>query len=464
MILAISFGSINTGLPKDIVQQLVNAEKIPLQQMEARKAKIQDKQKLIGELIKLTEDMRTEISKNAKATNFRELKVLTNNELVDVIVDKNIAQPGTHRLEITQLAQKSSALSSGFEDKDNSYVGVGYIQYSLPNGDTRELYVDSENASLQGVANLINRNPQSGLRASVINDGSGSDTPWRLLLSLEKTGDENRAEFPYFYFLDGEDDFFLEEEREAHDAVIKVDGFEMEVPDNTLKSLIPGATVELKKARPGEEFSITITENKEAVTQKVKEIHDRVNAVLDFIKKQNQLDDKSDTTRTLGGDILLQSLENRLRAVIFKDVYTEFGPKRIGDVGITFQKDGLLKFEEEKFNHIAAQNYAMASQIFTGYIDPGGQKTPGYLENLLEVVSQTLKVPDGLLQSRKKNFQSNIEQIDRRIADRQRLIDQKERILKDKFARLEQTISQIKSQGAGLAGMSQGFNPVPQLG
>ncbi|MEI8346866.1 MAG: flagellar filament capping protein FliD [Pseudomonadota bacterium] len=463
--MGISFGSINTGLPKDIVQQLVAAEKIPITQMEGRKTKVEDKRKLVNELIKLVEGMRNDLSKNANATSFRELKVITNNELVDVVLDKNIAQPGTHRLEIEQLAQKSSALTSGFEDKDNSYIGVGYIQYTLPDGETRELYIDPENASLQGVANLINKNPQSGLRAAVINDGSGSDEPWRMLITLDKTGDDNRAEFPYFYFVDGEQDLYLEEEREAHDAVIKVDGFEVEVPDNVLKTLIPGATVEMKKARPGDEFSITITENKEAVTQKVKEIQDKINGVFAFIKQQNSLDDKSDTSRTLGGDSLLQSLESRLRAVVFRDIRTQYGVYRVGDVGITFQKDGLLKFEEEKFNALASQNYGVVSEIFTGSTDADGKRSPGYLENIQTVVTQVLRSPDGLLQSRKKNLDGNIEQIDRRIADKQRLIDQRERTLKDKFARLEQTISQIKSQGAGLAAMGQGMaSPVAQLG
>lgn len=40
-------------------------------------------------------------------------------------------------------------------------------------------------------------------------------------------------------------------------------------------------------------------------------------------------------------------------------------------------------------------------------------------------------------------------------------------MLKQKFARLEETISRIQTQGAGLAGMAAGnagFNPVQQLG
>jgi flagellar hook-associated protein 2 len=46
------------------------------------------------------------------------------------------------------------------------------------------------------------------MSATVVNDGTGSDTPWKLLLSLKETGEGQKAEFPYLYFVDGEDDFF----------------------------------------------------------------------------------------------------------------------------------------------------------------------------------------------------------------------------------------------------------------
>jgi flagellar hook-associated protein 2 len=74
-------------------------------------------------------------------------------------------------------------------------------------------------------------------------------------------------------------------------------------------------------------------------------------------------------------------------------------------------------------------------------------------------------MPEGVLQNRKKTFQSNIDQIDRKIADKQRSLDQKEQSLKDKFSRLESTISRFKNQASGLASLGAGgMDPVNQLG
>ncbi len=45
--MGISFGPINSGLPKDIVQQLIQAERIPIDQLNAHKAEWLEKKKLV---------------------------------------------------------------------------------------------------------------------------------------------------------------------------------------------------------------------------------------------------------------------------------------------------------------------------------------------------------------------------------------------------------------------------------
>ena len=433
--------------------------------MEAKIEKINIKKDLVSELIQLVEDIRGDLNASSNARGLREFSYSGNDELIDVTINKDVAVPGSYQLEVVQLAQKSSAMSSGFADKDDSYIGVGFIKYTLPNGDSHEIYVDSEHSSLTGIAELINTDESNGMSVKVINDGSGSETPWRLIISLDGTGDSKLAEFPYFYFVDGEQDLYLDQERKAHDAKIKLDGFEIEYPTNKINDLIPGVTLDLLKAAPGEEFTLTIGEDTEAITEKVNTLVDRINAVLTFIIKQNQMDETTDTSKTLGGDMSLQSLESRLRNVVFKDVKTSEGLKRLGSLGVTFQRSGLLKFEVEKFKSITKENYKIVSEVLRGHITQEGIKVDGFMDHLEVLVGNVLRRPNGLLQSRRSTFQSNIDQIDRRIVDKQRLIDRKEQNLKEKFARLEATISKLKSSAAGLSGLSQGSaDPVTQLG
>ena len=464
--MAISFGSINTGLPKDIVNQLMEAERIPINKMEARKGKIADKKKVLGDLIGLVTKVRDEVVKTQGAKNLRELKVETNNNYIGLEIDKNIAKPGTNQIEVMELAQKSTELSSGFPDRNETYVGVGYIQYEKPNGESREVYIDPENATLDGIAKVINADESSGLTATVINDGSGSDKPFRLALSVSGTGDGNKAKFPYFYFIDGDYDFYLEHERPASNAKIKFNGFDIEYPTNKIDDLIPGAVIDLKKAKPGEEFGINISEDIQAVSLKISNFIESINGVLSFIKQQNALDQSSDTSRTLGGDSVLQSLESRLRGMIFEDIITSQGYRRAGDLGVSFQRSGLLQIDNKRFENFLAKDYGLVTEILVGRFDPVTKtKSSGLIDNVQKVIDSSLRTPDGLLQSRNNTFKGNIDQIDRQIAQKNRFLDQKEKNLKDKFSRLESTISKIKNQGAGLAAMgAAGGGNVTQLG
>lgn len=454
--MGIAFGSINSGLPKDIVQQIIEAEKIPIKQMEERKGKISDKKALVGQLMALVESMRGEVLKNKNARSLRELSINTGeNPNIAVNADKNIAEPGKYQLEVTQLAQKSSAISNGVEDKDKTYVGVGYIRAVMPNGEEKEIYVDDKSASLTGIAKLINADADLGMRASVVNDGKGEDEPWRLMISMAETGDDNKAEFPYLYLVDGEVDLYFDQERPAQDAKVKLDGFEIEVPSNKITELIPGVTIDLKKAKIGEEINIEIKEDVQKIGGKVNDLIENINKVLTFIKEQNTLDEKTDTSRTLGGDSSLMTLESRIRSAVFHTVATHAGPLRMGDLGVTFQRDGKLKLDQAKFESMLAKDYKAVSQTLTGVYSPSGGKVDGFIDVLDETAKGLLSNPSGVLSSRKNGLQSSINQIDRQIANRQRMITQKEEILKAKFARLEETISRIKGQGAGLAGMQQ---------
>jgi flagellar hook-associated protein 2 len=463
--MGISFGSINSGLPRDIVQQIVEAEKIPIQQMEVRKGKVSDKKALVSQLTSLIENMRGEVLKNKNARSLRELSISTgDSDTIQVTADKNIADPGKYSLEVVQLAQKSSAISNGVADKDKTYLGVGYLKAKLPNGETKEIYVDAANSSLSGIAKLINGNSELGIRAHVVNDGKDEDKPWRLILALQETGDINKAEFPSLYLVDGEVDLYFEQERPAQDAKVKLDGFEIEVPSNRVTDLIPGVTIDLKKVKPGEEINLEIKEDVQKIGEKINTLIESLNNVLKFIKEQNTLDEKTDTSRTLGGESILVTIEGRIRSAIFTAIETDKGPVRMSDLGVTFQRSGLLKLDQAKFENELASDYKRVSQALNGKYSIKEGKTNGFIDNLDDTAKILLSQPNGILPTRKNGLQSQMNQIDRQIANRQRIVAQKEDALKGRFARLEESISKIRGQGSGLAGLTQMVNPVQNLG
>ena len=85
-------------------------------------------------------------------------------------------------------------MTNGFEDPDESYVGVGYIRYDLPNGEQEEVYIGQDDATLNGIARKINQTSNGTITATVVNDGSESDTPWRINLALTNMGDQENPD------------------------------------------------------------------------------------------------------------------------------------------------------------------------------------------------------------------------------------------------------------------------------
>ena len=171
-----------------------------------------------------------------------------------------------------------------------------------------------------------------------------------------------------------------------------------------------------------------------------------MNGVFQFVQAQNKLDKDSDTTRTLGGDGMLRDIENRFRNILQGQSYGVQGQIRfLAEVGINFNRSGLLTFDEEKFNTVVAKNLADVTEFFVG----DGQ-TVGLIPRLKGTLNQLLDPSSGPLTQRQHGLKTKIDQFDQQIANKERILAQKETQLKNQFAHLEETMSRLKSQGAYL--------------
>lgn len=448
---SISFGGMASGLPPNIVDQLMDAERIPIKKMEEQKGKQENRLKLVTDLETKLNDIINSVKELAGTRGFSDMKLTSGDEnVITGSVDPEAAVTGNWNLEVMELATKAAVVTNGFPDKDKTQVGVGYFKFETPEG-TKEVYINGSNNTLQGVANAINSSGV-GVKASIVNDKKDPDAPFRLLLSATGVGSDNEVKYPTLYFLDGDQDIYFDDTRPAKNGKIKVDGFEFEIGDNVLKDVIPGVTLDLKQAAPGKTISLGVTEDREVVAGKVDEFVKAVNGVLGFIQQQNQLNENSDTSSTLGGDSLLRSIEMRLRSLVQNPQYGVDGPiKRLSDLGITFNRSGTLDLNQEKFNNVLTSDPQSVQRFLAG----DGFKT-GFIPTLRREVSTLTNSAFGPVGNRKRSLQNRIKQIDDRIANKERMLMKKEDNLRKKFSRLEETMARLKSQGAAVGGLGGG--------
>ncbi len=446
--MGISIGGINSGLPPNLVDQLIEAERIPIKNIEVKKAKKDNQLKLVQDLEDRIGKMRGTIGELASTRGFSDIKLISGDpNIVQGVIDPSSATPGSWNIEVLKLANKAAAITNGFPDKDYTEIGVGYFRFETPDG-KKEVYINKNSNTLEGAANAINKS-RIGIRATVVNDRKTPDAPYKLVISGETVGGDSEIKYPTLYFLDGDRDLYFDDNQPASNGIIKLDGFEIEVPSNELDDIIPGVVVHLKQAAPGRSINVTVKEDVEAVTGKVKEFVDTINGVFNFIQQQNKLDQSTDTSHTLGGDSILRTIESRLRRLIIDPVYgIDSKIQRINQLGIIFNRNGALEFDQEKFLSSVSKYPDDVQKFFSG----DGFST-GFIPKLKSTVSVLLNPQFGQIKIRKNSLQHNIDRMDQQISRKEEQLVKKEVSLRRKFANLEESMSKLNAQGAQLAAL-----------
>jgi flagellar hook-associated protein 2 len=448
---AIRFSGMASGLPPNIVDQIMDAERIPVKTMEGQKAKEDDKLKLVSDLETKLNDITKNIVELVGIKGFTNQKLTSGDpNIVDGSVDPQQAVTGQWQIEVVQLAQKPGAVSNGFPDKDNTQIGTGYLRFDTPDG-RKDVYINSSNSTLDGVAKAIN-NSGMGLQALVLNDRADKENPFKLCVTGLATGDDNQVNFPTVYMLDGDQDVFFTQSRPAQNAKVKMDGFEVEVPDNVVNDLIPGVSLDLKQAAAGHPVRISVKEDTEAISGKVKSFVDAYNAALGFIQGQHKLQKGQDGKQhlgPLGGDSLVRSIESTLRRIILDpQMNLESNISRLADLGIAFNRNGTLDLNQEKFNKMLAADPKGVANFMRG----DGVKT-GFIPSMKRQVGDILNSAFGPIANRKRGIQQKIDSIDKRIENKERQLASKEETLRRQFSDLESKMSKLQGQGAAVGGI-----------
>ncbi len=447
----IKIGGLASGLPPNLVEQVIEAERTPVKQMQENKAKIEDKVKLVGDFESKVNEISTSMSSLIGRRGFVD-KQFTSGfpDIISGTIDPEVAEPGEYTLEVLQLASKPSVVSNGFPDKNETNIGVGYIRFNTKDGE-KEVYFSEENSTLEKLAATINQ-AGVGVVATVVNDRSDKEDSFKIELAGAETGDDFEIEFPVVYTIDGDRDFQFVENNKAKNARYKLDGHEFENSDNVISDLLPGVTLDLKQAKEGQPVRIGISENYDKISDKMKTFVDSYNAALAFIQGQNKLvDGKNGMQRLgpLGGDSMLRLTQGRMQGIIQDMQITESDIKRIIELGVEFNRSGTLTFNQDKFKKILTENPQRVVKFLRGNL-----VDVGFIPNLTNKLKSLTQQGTGIISSRKKNFQDRVNQFDQRIDRKEKNLEKREETLRRQFSKMEEAMSKINSQAGALGGIA----------
>src|SRR3954464_11001449 len=116
-------GGLASGLPPNLVDQLIEAERAPLKSIETKKVKQESRLKLVDDLESKLAQVQGSIGTLASVRGFSDIQLQSgDNNIIGGTVDPNNSVNGNWTVEIIELAQKAAALTNGFPDKDQTSV------------------------------------------------------------------------------------------------------------------------------------------------------------------------------------------------------------------------------------------------------------------------------------------------------------------------------------------------------
>jgi flagellar hook-associated protein 2 len=435
-----------------VVDQIMVAEREPLKQMDVKKQKLEGKLGLVTDLEGRLNKVKTELKTIVGGKKFQDYSLnVSDPDVLAGTVESEKVIPGQWKIEVVRLAENSGALSNVIADKNKTRLGVGYLKFNTPEGE-KKVFINDSNNTLDGISRAINTS-DLGMTATVVQDGSEGDDGFRLIISSEHYGNNQDVRFPTIYLLDGESDLIFDQERDSKNGLIKVNGFDVEVVNNKLNEVIPGVSLDLKSAKPGKEVNISLAENYEAIETKLKGFVDSMNGVLGFIQQQNTMDEKTDTSKTLGGDSSLRTVESRMKQLIMDPLYSVKGPiQRLSQLGVEFNRSGTLDFKEDKFKKLIKTNAKDILEFMSG----DGSLQGGFIGKAKMTIDNALGSNTGVLSNKKKGLQNQMSQIDRNIDSKEKNLANKEEQLRRKFSKLEEQMSKLQAQGAQVGAIGGG--------
>lgn len=485
----ISIGGLGSGLDTQaIIAQLVKLERIPIDQIEAKKKSEQEKISALSKLKGLVSDLQKKANAISKRASFLAFSVTPSEEGVAAFTSTGSAQAGSHSLSVTKLAEIDRWAFDGVTDPKADLAGAEGEGLSFDvDGTNYSITLQQDSSSLEDIASEINDLAGEDVKASIVNTGTEGAPSYKLVLTSTQSGESfrvaNIVSTVAGLTIDGtapDADGNAQSDNNltvGSNAVAVIDGLTVERETNEFTDVIVGITLTAQSADPDKTIQFSVEANKTAIRAKLDEFITAYNEVVKYVNQQSAYDKETGPSGPLFGDAVLRTVRQSLGSAIYNvDLETVQndvdGYSTLGLVGIETQSDGTLQIDATTFDDKFETNLDALADLFidSDGFDNGGAapNTAGYYTDLsadsglAATLSRTIDrmfktqagpnetVLKGVFDSRTDTFNANIKLFNDQIAMKERFLEQFQQNLVDRFAHLEQLIGGLQAQGASL--------------
>ena len=458
----ITASGVGSGLDiSSLISQLVSAEgDAKTAQLAGKRSTAETKVSAYGSLKSALTSFQTSLESLASTETYTANNASSADPTIfSASITGNGLASGSYAVEVETLAESHRLISTGFADEDTS-VGTGSLTIST-GPDSFVITLESGSDSLSDLRDAINNaDDNTGVTASLVNvdDGmGGSET--KLILSANETGTDNEitvvvddddlddtdaAGLSQFYYdtSDVTTPEQLTQTNAAVDSVIYIDSQQITSSSNTITSAIEGVSITLRDTLPGEEISLTVSQNTSTITSAVNTFVDRFNSLANVMRGLTVFDQAGGANGPLLGDVTMLTISSRIRQQV-TDTVDGLGNdfNSIVNLGITTNADGSLSLDSSKLNDAIENNLDSVIEMFTS--------DNGIATTLDETLEDFVK-SDGILDAKVNGLNSTIENIDESLVDLTTRLEKLEQTLTAKFTALDTLVAQLNTTSSFL--------------
>lgn len=419
-----------------IISQLMQIEKIPYNKLEQRKTAFNNEQAVFRSINTKLTTLRSAASDLMLSSNFR-LNSATNSDdsILKVSASENAAE-ASYTIKVQQLATHHAMKSAEFDQNGTNLDGT-----SIQIGDQTFTLSGENNAdALEKLVQDINRTADLGVKASLI---QSSDTGKTLVLTSEKSGASNQIQVAPGGVFD------MTETVEARNAIVFINGIEVNSSSNELKDVMTGISLTLTKEG---ETTVSVSRDADKIAAKVQAFVDAYNDVVSTIRSNNG------TGKSLQSDSTLRSLEAQLNQLFNSSVGGNSAFQYMHEIGLEIDKGklkgsemtGTISFDKDKFKSALADDPDAVYHLFA-FDDSEGDGKSGVAKLFNDSMINWTRTGSGLLQLRIENYNKEIKLLTDQMENMQIRLDMKENQLKRQFTAMETALVQLQNQQAWMA-------------
>lgn len=496
MATGISFSGLGSGLDTAaIIRQLVSLERLPINALEDKSALLQQKVSAVGKLKGLVRDLQTAARELANKGAFLEYGVTASEEGFATFSATGNATAGSHTLSVQRLASADRWAFDAVTDADADLAtGANQtISFDL-NGTSYSLTVQQDQSSLREIASALNGLAGDEITATVVNTGTESSPSYQLVVGADDTGEDFRLSNIQSTVTGLTIDYAAPDGAGnaqsaanltvGNNALAVIDGLLVERESNVFDGVVPSVGITATAADPAKTITFTVAADQEAIKEKLEEFVAAYNKVVAFRNEQSRYSEDDGPGGVLFGDSILQTVTSRIDAALFNvpvaDVQADTeGYSTLSLVGIKKQSDGTLTINDSVLTEKLTENIDLFTDLFvdTDGFDNGGaaENTPAFyvdttadsglaatldraLDRLLDATTGAGDVSiKSVFDARVDTYNADLLRYKKQIEAKEDYLERFELNLQTRFAKLEELIGSLNSQGQALAAqLSQG--------